>query len=99
MGREPVALYMTPDGKHAIAGTLFDSDGKNVTAGTLGKLAGKPMTDVVFGQLSKSLWIPDGRDAASRTVYVLPIPTARIATSSGPKPGRGSMPARCSCAV
>ena len=70
---------MTPDGKHAIAGTLFDAGGKNVTAGALEKMAGKPMADALWGQLGKShcagtrrptrrRWPAGGRDRSATTV-------------------------------
>ena len=73
-GQTPVALYMTPDGKHVIAGTLFDAEGKNLTSGALEKLVGKAMADAVWTQLEKSHWIADGRDGAPRTVYVFTDP-------------------------
>ena len=41
MGAEPVALYVTPDGKHVIAGTLFDAAGKDLTADVLEKTLAK----------------------------------------------------------
>ena len=74
MGTEPVALYLTADGKHVIAGTLFDAGGKNLTTDALAKVLDKPITDAVWGQLEKSHWIPDGRESAPRTVYVFTDP-------------------------
>ena len=69
-GTEPVALYPTPDGKHVIAGTLFDATGKNLTAAGLEKVLARPMAEAVLGRLEKSHWIADGRADAPRTVYV-----------------------------
>ena len=74
VGQRPIALYITPDGKHVIAGTLFDADGKNLTSDALEKAVSKPMTDGVWRQLEKSRWIADGRDTAARTVYVFTDP-------------------------
>ena len=74
MGTEPVALYVTPDGKHVIAGTLFDAGGKNLTTEALAKVLDKPIADAVWGQLEKSHWIADGRESAPRTVYVFTDP-------------------------
>ena len=74
MGTEPVALYVTPDGKHVIAGTLFDAAGKNLTAAVLEKTLATPMANAVWGQLEKSHWIADGREGAPRTVYVFTDP-------------------------
>ncbi len=73
-GTQPVALYLTPDGKHVIAGTLFDASGKNRTAAGLEKALAKPMTDADWGRLEKSHWIADGRADAPRTVYVFTDP-------------------------
>ena len=73
-GTEPVALYLTPDGKHVIAGTLFDATGKNLTAAGLEKVLAKPMAEAVWGRLEKSHWIADGREDAPRTVYVFTDP-------------------------
>lgn len=74
MGTEPVALFVTPDGKHVIAGTLFDAGGKNLTADVLGKTLAKPIANAVWGRLEKSHWIADGREGAPRTVYVFTDP-------------------------
>ena len=74
MGTEPVALYLTADGKHVIAGTLFDAGGKNLTTDALAKMLDKPIADAIWGQLEKSHWIADGRDDAPRTVYVFTDP-------------------------
>ena len=74
MGTEPIALYATPDGKHVIAGTLFDATGKNLTASGLEKALAKPMAEAVWGRLEKSHWIADGREDAPRTVYVFTDP-------------------------
>lgn len=73
-GTEPIALYLTPDGKHVIAGTMFDIAGKNLTAPSLDKVLTAPMTAVVWDSLDKSHWIADGRANAPRTVYVFTDP-------------------------
>jgi thiol:disulfide interchange protein DsbG len=74
LGTEPVALYVTPDGRHVIAGTLFDAAGKNQTADVLEKTLATPMANAVWGQLETSHWIADGREGAPRTVYVFTDP-------------------------
>jgi len=74
MGQQPIALYVTPDGKHVIAGTLLDAEGKDVNRSVLEKTVSKPMTDGVWGQLQRSGWIADGSDKAPRTIYVFTDP-------------------------
>ncbi|WP_332742707.1 thiol:disulfide interchange protein DsbG [Hydrogenophaga sp.] len=73
-GTEPIALYLTPDGKYVIAGTMFDATGKNLTATGLEKAVAQPMSEAVWGNLEKSHWIADGRSDAPRTVYVFTDP-------------------------
>lgn len=73
-GTDPVALYLTPDGKHVIAGTLLDATGKNLTAAGLEKVLAQPMAEAVWGRLERSHWIADGRADAPRTVYVFTDP-------------------------
>ncbi|MEP6558919.1 MAG: thiol:disulfide interchange protein DsbG, partial [Burkholderiales bacterium] len=74
IGTEPVALYVTPDGKHVIAGTMFDEAGNNLTAEALRAAVAKPMADAAWDQLAKSRWIADGKEGAARTVYVFTDP-------------------------
>ena len=74
MGTEPIALYVTADGKHVIAGTLFDASGNNLTADKLEKVLAQPMAQAIWGRLEKSHWIADGRADAPRTVYVFTDP-------------------------
>lgn len=74
MEQQPVALYVTPDGKHVIAGTLLDAKGKDVNHGVLEKTVGKLMTEKVWSQLQNSHWVADGSDKAPRTVYVFTDP-------------------------
>ena len=69
-----MALYLTPDGKHVIAGTMFGATGDNLTTDALEKMLAKPMADAAWSQLSKSRWIADGRADAPRTVYVFTDP-------------------------
>ncbi len=73
-GTEPMALYLMPDGKHVIVGTLFDATGKNLTVAGLEKVLAQPMTEAVWSKLEKSHWIADGREDAPRTVYVFTDP-------------------------
>jgi thiol:disulfide interchange protein DsbG len=69
-GQNPVALYVTPDGKHVIAGSLLDSNGKDADAAELERLVHQPMVDGVLRNLEASDWVADGLAKAPRTVYV-----------------------------
>jgi len=73
-GRHPVALYVTPDGKHVVAGTLFDAAGNDLTHAALEKAVAGPMSDALWHRLAASTWIADGRSGAARVVYVFTDP-------------------------
>lgn len=73
-GQRPVALYEAPDGKHVIAGTMFDAQGKEVAEDALEKAVRGPMSGAVWKQLGASHWIQDGKKDAPRTVYVFTDP-------------------------
>lgn len=74
VGSRPVALYVTPDGKHVIAGTLLDAQGKEVAEAALESALRTPMSDAVWKQMEASHWIEDGKKNAPRTVYVFTDP-------------------------
>lgn len=69
-GEEPVALYVTPDGKHVIAGMMLDAAGDDVNRDALEEAVYQEMTQDVWGRLERSAWIADGQADAARTVYV-----------------------------
>ncbi|WP_191486592.1 thiol:disulfide interchange protein DsbG [Pseudomonas sp. FEN] len=69
-----MALYLTPDGKHVIAGNLYDADGQDLSQAPLQKLVYAPMAKQVWGQMEKSNWIADGKADAPRIVYLFSDP-------------------------
>jgi thiol:disulfide interchange protein DsbG len=73
-GQHPVALYVTPDGKHVIAGTMFDADGKEAAEDALEKAVRGPMASGAWKQLESAHWIQDGKADSPRTVYVFTDP-------------------------
>ncbi|AMB85733.1 dihydroneopterin aldolase [Pseudomonas agarici] len=69
-----MALYLTPNGKHVIAGNLYDTEGKDLSQAPLHKLVYAPMAKQVWGQMEKSNWIEDGKPDAPRIVYLFSDP-------------------------
>lgn len=67
-GDQPVAVYVTSDGK-AIVGTRLDANGASVDATRLQELVAKPMGDKTWAQLEDSTWVLDGEADAPRVVY------------------------------
>lgn len=73
-GQRPMAVYVTPDGEHAVIGMLIDSKGEDVGQRELQRLVAEPMSKRIWGQLEKSHWVADGRANAPRVVYVFSDP-------------------------
>ncbi|HEX4326603.1 MAG TPA: thiol:disulfide interchange protein DsbG [Burkholderiales bacterium] len=74
IGPRPVAIYVAPDGKHIIAGTMLDAEGKEVNAAALEKIAGQTASTGMWDRLQNARWIADGDDKAPRTLYVFTDP-------------------------
>ncbi len=69
-----LALYLTPDGKHVLVGSLFDEQGKDLSAEPLQKLVYAPMSKEIWAKMEKTAWIADGKDSAPRKVYLFSDP-------------------------
>ena len=73
-GDQPVAVYVTPDGQHAVIGAMIDVQGNDVGAEAMSRLVAGPMTDRIWAQLEDSHWVPDGKPDAPRVVYTFSDP-------------------------
>ncbi|WP_295482181.1 thiol:disulfide interchange protein DsbG [uncultured Pseudomonas sp.] len=69
-----IALYLTPDGKHVLVGSLFDEQGQDLSAEPLDKLVYAPMSKAIWAKLENAAWIADGKADAPRTVYLFSDP-------------------------
>lgn len=74
LGDDPVAAWVTPDGKHAIVGTMVDAAGKDVSGEQLDRLVTRPVAAALWDALGKTGWIGDGDPAAPRVVYAFTDP-------------------------
>jgi thiol:disulfide interchange protein DsbG len=63
-------LYLLPDGKHVLVGSLFDENGNNLTKAPLQEAGRLRLTDATWDELAKATWIAEGPVAAKRVVYV-----------------------------
>ena len=72
--QQPLAIYLTADGKQAIVGSMIDAKGANLSQQPLDKLVNKPMTGKIWKQLENSTWIADGSKTAPRVVYTFTDP-------------------------
>lgn len=67
-GDQPIAVYVTGDGK-AIVGTRLDASGAPVDVATLQELVARPMSEQTWAALESATWVLDGKADAPRVVY------------------------------
>lgn len=72
--QQPLAIYLTSDGKQTIVGTMLDAKGTNLSQEPLNRLVNKPITERTFKQLEGSTWIADGAKSAPRVIYTFTDP-------------------------
>ncbi|MDP3246175.1 MAG: thiol:disulfide interchange protein DsbG [Polaromonas sp.] len=72
--QQPLAIYLTADGKQAIFGTMIDAKGVDLSQEPLNRLVTKPLTAKIWKQLEGSTWIADGAKNAPRIVYTFTDP-------------------------
>jgi len=68
--KQGMALYLTADGKHVLAGNLFDEKGEDLSEAPLQKLVYEPMTKELWNQMENSTWIADGAKTAPKVIYL-----------------------------
>lgn len=72
--QQPLAIYLTPDGKHVIIGTMMDEAGADVTQAGLAQATIGPWTTLTWEALSESRWVADGKDTAPHIIYMFTDP-------------------------
>ncbi|PZR94713.1 MAG: thiol:disulfide interchange protein DsbG [Stutzerimonas stutzeri] len=68
-GTQPLAVYITPDAKHALIGTLIDASGNSVADAALKQATSEPMQREAWAALEAAAWVPDGKPDSERIVY------------------------------
>jgi thiol:disulfide interchange protein DsbG len=69
-----VTIYLTPDGKHAISGYMYDEKGANLSEQLIQKDIYAPAGRELWQKMEKASWILDGKKTASRVIYVFADP-------------------------
>lgn len=69
-----VTIYLTPDGKHAISGYMYDEVGTNLSEKLIQQDIYAPAGRELWQQMEKAQWILDGKQDAPRVVYVFADP-------------------------
>jgi thiol:disulfide interchange protein DsbG len=62
-------LYVTADGKHALAGSLFDAQGHNLTVAEADRYITKPLIASAWPKLENATWVAEGAKRPKRIVY------------------------------
>ena len=69
-----VTIYVTPDGKHAISGYMYDEAGTNLSEKLFNQELYGPAGRELWKRMEKAEWILDGQKTAPRVVYVFADP-------------------------
>ncbi|TAM10575.1 MAG: thiol:disulfide interchange protein DsbG [Nevskiaceae bacterium] len=66
----PIPIYVLPDHKHFLVGTLFDADGTDLTHSAMEKLASSHFGEAQWQKLEKATWVAEGDTKATHVIYV-----------------------------
>ncbi|KFC03220.1 thiol:disulfide interchange protein [Trabulsiella guamensis ATCC 49490] len=69
-----VTIYVTPDGKHAISGYMYDDKGANLSEQIIQKEIYAPAGREMWHRMENASWIPDGKKTAPKVIYVFADP-------------------------
>lgn len=69
-----VTIYVTPDGKHAISGYMYDETGTNLSEKLFNQELYGPAGRELWQRMEKAEWILDGQKTAPRVIYVFADP-------------------------
>lgn len=69
-----VTIYLTPDGKHAISGYLYDENGKNLSEALFKQALYIPQGRALWKKMAQGPVIKSGRDDAPRKLVVFADP-------------------------
>ncbi|EIQ9367543.1 thiol:disulfide interchange protein DsbG [Salmonella enterica] len=69
-----VTIYLTPDGKHAISGYMYNEKGENLSNALIEKEIYAPAGHEMWQKMEKASWILDGKKDAPVVLYVFADP-------------------------
>lgn len=67
---QPMPVYLLPDGKHVVIGTLLDAQGNDLTQQPLQAATAPSLSEATWAELGKASWIAEGASKPKRIVYV-----------------------------
>ncbi len=69
-----VAIYLTPDGKHAISGYMYDEKGNNLSEQLFQKELYTPAGQAMWKKMAAASWLQEGKKEAPVILYVFADP-------------------------
>ncbi len=90
-----VTIYLTPDGKHAISGYMYNEKGENLSNTLIEKEIYAPAGREMWQRMEQSHWLLDGKKTRRSLSTSSPIRSAHIVNSSGSRLARGLILAKC----
>ena len=68
--QQPIVIYLSPDSKHIIIGSMLDQDGDDITHAPLEQAMLTAWSKETWQMLNDSTWVADGSDMAPRIIYM-----------------------------
>ncbi len=69
-----VTIYLTPDGKHAISGYMYDENGTNLSEQLFQKELYTPAGQALWKKMETASWLQEGKKEAPVILYVFADP-------------------------
>lgn len=67
---EPMPVYLLPDGRHAMIGSLYDAAGNDLTSDAFSEASAPKLGAADWKALADAAWIAEGAKREGRVVYV-----------------------------
>lgn len=67
---QPMPVYLLPDGKHVVIGSLLDAKGNDLTEESLQAATAASLSEATWTELGNASWIAEGASTPKRIVYV-----------------------------
>lgn len=74
MQGQPIAFYLTSDGKHVVVGPMLTEDGRNLTEPKIQALVQGPQNKKAWAKMENANWVRDGDKDAPVIVYTFTDP-------------------------
>lgn len=90
-----VTIYLTPDGKHAISGYMYDENGNNLSEQLFQKELYTPAGQEMWKKMASAHWLQDGNKDAPIVLYVFADPFCPYCKQFWQQSRPGWKPVKC----